>query len=732
MFDSARSSALGAILVIGLATEGMAQTSSAVGLGCLKPHRRSPPVGSRWTADGNQWTASCQGRLDCDRVGQEHDCTEHGIGCAASDGATMVDVIANGVGEAVAALPGDQQVTALAGLVLLNELFKGPGDSAARTAAANQAAEEARAAQAAADAREAEAKARADQATQEYLQNNLKGLRAPLLEAKLETSAIPGELKLKLGDEATKGYGIPGLPGIYTGGPRTAADSGTDTGSTGELKLKRGDEATKGYGIPGLPGIYLNGSQQPVVGLRQAQDLALSAENLSGPEKELVEAAALNAALADPTLMASPEESVRTFTQADQQYERARELQARAAAALSEAQQHHEAALAAVEVAEAQFQAEKSANRDPAAVERRQQDLSQSVARASTDEFAWRIARQQFETATADVTVKRGTTLQALRAVSPAAPPSAPPSAVRTVPATPPSAPDFSYLYALQTRTLTPMRDGGHPLDAPGSPPVGLHGLVGGTTWTFGFRRPYVNCDQRCEDEIKKNLDRQLSLFCSSQSDPACFAKGLPFRPEMYDFAVSMGSSHAAIEDLATRVLFDGATFGEFSRQNKEIFASLTGRAFDTLDCHSNGALLCLAALRSGDTTAKEVRLFGPQMSPEAAKRWQEYSANTGTTIKIYINHGDPVAALSWKQPTPQTPVERATSAAWLLHPATGPAALADALFNTYWDSKTDVMGPILRNYGFKVTRWTCEDLPSIDCHSMRLYEERLRDEKLR
>lgn len=284
-----------------------------------------------------------------------------------------------------------------------------------------------------------------------------------------------------------------------------------------------------------------------------------------------------------------------------------------------------------------------------------------------------------------------------------------------------------SFLYALQTRTLTPMADGGHPIDAPGSPPVGLHGLVGGTTWTYGFQRPYVKCEKKCQDDMKRNLEGQLTLFCSSQSDPKeCLADGLPFTLDMYDLVVSMGSSHSAIEDLASRVLFDSATFGEFSRQNKEIFATLKGRQFAKLDCHSNGAMVCLAALRSGDTQATEVRLFGPQMTPEAAKRWQEYAANTKTTIKIYINNGDPIAAISWKQPTPQTPAGRAATAAWLSNPVTGPATFADALFHTYMDSKTGVMDETLKDYGFDVTRSKCKDSPSIDCHSMKLYETNL------
>lgn len=292
--------------------------------------------------------------------------------------------------------------------------------------------------------------------------------------------------------------------------------------------------------------------------------------------------------------------------------------------------------------------------------------------------------------------------------------------------------------YALQTKTLTPLNDGGHPIDAPGLPAPGLHGLVGGTTWTYGFQWPRENCDPKCTAEIEKSLQKQLELFCSSQGDPKkCIKDGLPFSKDNYDFVVSMGSAHSAVQDLATRVLWDGPSFGEFTRQHKEIFASLKGRDFETLDCHSNGAMLCLAALRSGDTTAKEVRLFGPQINPEAAARWKEYAATTGTRITIYINNGDPVAAASWKEPAPQTLVGKAVTAAWLLHPITGTAAVSDALFHTWLDSKTGVMDATLTAAGFTVRRFYnssngCHGTPDIACHSMLLYEKNLELEKNR
>jgi hypothetical protein len=348
---------------------------------------------------------------------------------------------------------------------------------------------------------------------------------------------------------------------------------------------------------------------------------------------------------------------------------------------------------------------------------------------ATSDEEAAELARKNFEDASATLFITRGKAADSLARLAPphaesGLQPATPATAAVVAPRAVAGPAPTPLFYALQTRTLTPMLDGGHPIDAPNSPAVGLHGLVGGTTWTYGFQWPHVKCDQECHDHIKRDLDAQLALYCSSQSDTKkCLADGLPFTPEMYDLVVSMGSSHVAIEDLATRVVFDGATFGEFSRENKEIFASLSGRQFDTLDCHSNGAMLCLAALRSGDTTAKVVRLFGPQINPEAANRWQEYAAETNTKIEIYLNQGDPITAISWKQPTPQTLAGKAATGAWLANPVTGPATLADALFSAYVDSKSDLMGTTLKGYGFDVTRGKCQDLPSIDCHSMKLYE---------
>ena len=232
-----------------------------------------------------------------------------------------------------------------------------------------------------------------------------------------------------------------------------------------------------------------------------------------------------------------------------------------------------------------------------------------------------------------------------------------------------------------------------------------------------------------CKADLDKRLYAQLLAYCAQQDDAKkCVDAGLPFSPEMYDMVISMGSYNTALYDLATRVVFDGATYGEYSRQHKEIFASLKGRKFETLDCHSNGAMLCLAAVRSGDTTAKEVRLFGPQINPEAAKIWRDYSRQTGTKITVYINSGDPVAPVSWLLPTPPADTDWNTPNVWLLKTLAGPGKFAAAAFNSFLDGEKGVMKTALDQYGLQVIRFDCSKTPSLDCHSMTRYEKSLQE----
>jgi hypothetical protein len=100
----------------------------------------------------------------------------------------------------------------------------------------------------------------------------LNGL--PNLQFKNSGTSVGG-LQMKLGDNS-QGYGIPGLPGIYTGGP--GPGSGMKPVTESKLQSKMGDDAgdaghvgnpnlpglalndgQQSYGIPGLPGIYTGG-----------------------------------------------------------------------------------------------------------------------------------------------------------------------------------------------------------------------------------------------------------------------------------------------------------------------------------------------------------------------------------------------------------------------------------------------------------------------------------------
>jgi hypothetical protein len=285
---------------------------------------------------------------------------------------------------------------------------------------------------------------------------------------------------------------------------------------------------------------------------------------------------------------------------------------------------------------------------------------------------------------------------------------------------------ESDYFFSLQTGKLEPLNDGGHPIESSEQTSTINHGLVGGTSWTYGFKWPKAPCSGECQSAIKSALDKQLSLYCSSQDDPAqCVREGLPFTPADYDLVISMGTYHSFIQDLATRVVFDGVTFGKFTAEHKEIFAGLLDRQFNTLDCHSNGAMLCLAALESGRTKAAEVRLFGPQIDPAAAEKWKAL-ASKGVKVEIYIDNGDPVPALAWQQP--RMSVGQAVTTLWSASATTLTTFVAKTAIAAYEDARTHWVDTDLNKYGFTVTRLTCSSTMNADCHAMKAYESGLKN----
>ena len=274
----------------------------------------------------------------------------------------------------------------------------------------------------------------------------LKGMESsPALKLKGLEGATQGssELKLKLGgDDGSKPYGIPGLPGIYTGGARAASANAAgvqgsqdnSSNKNNELHLKLGDEEPKatanqatdkaaqspvaaaqpesGIGIPGLPGVYLDGANQG-----DATKLAAAAQKLSGPDREVAEETALDAASRNPALTApSQDPSVNSFQQARSDYEQARQAQASAADVYKTAQTRHDANQSVLDLARSEVEKGDATGAAPT-VAGKQEALANLVAGAKTDEEAWDRAKQGFDTATTNLVFSRTKAVNALAAL---------------------------------------------------------------------------------------------------------------------------------------------------------------------------------------------------------------------------------------------------------------------------------------------------------------------------
>jgi hypothetical protein len=235
---------------------------------------------------------------------------------------------------------------------------------------------------------------------------------------------------------------------------------------------------------------------------------------------------------------------------------------------------------------------------------------------------------------------------------------------------------------------------------APAYQPSG-NAFIGGTSWIVGYN------DQNLSPEMiaraKEMLKKQMDLA------------GIPYGESIdfnrYNFILGIGASTHIFRDLATRVVFDQLKNGKFSKDEQALYASLKGRSFDELACHSNGAMICLAALQNKDIVAKHVVLYGPQITPESLKMWDEL-VKTGKlgAIEIRINQGDPVPPVSFLLSSPAAAIRTAFT----------PFQSA-AMFTT------PVMSLAIREYApsINVKTFSCGAVPTLDCHSMTVYKER-------
>jgi hypothetical protein len=167
--------------------------------------------------------------------------------------------------------------------------------------------------------------------------------------------------------------------------------------------------------------------------------------------------------------------------------------------------------------------------------------------------------------------------------------------------------------------------------------------FVGGTGWVYGFNVPPGKEPLRHAAEW--SLRKQMETAGLSEAQRSAFLK-----TSQYNLLVGVGTSHNVAVDLLERVVFgDEFSQGWFTAEHQDLYASLRGRHATRLDCHSNGAMVCLAALALGDARAERVRLLGPQITPAALEGWQRLlEQGRVKTIELYVNRGDPVPGASY------------------------------------------------------------------------------------
>jgi hypothetical protein len=171
------------------------------------------------------------------------------------------------------------------------------------------------------------------------------------------------------------------------------------------------------------------------------------------------------------------------------------------------------------------------------------------------------------------------------------------------------------------------------------------HGLIGGVAWqNIAFYVPPDLLPER-DQELRAEADKRLQ----AAMDLAGFPKDKRIDTSQYNFVLGLAVSSGALTDAARRALRDNLSKGRATPAMQEQYDLLRGRSFEPLDCHSNGAMICLAALSNQDVEAPHVRLFGPQLTPGALAEWKQLlGSHRIKTLQIYISDRDPVPPLSY------------------------------------------------------------------------------------
>lgn len=165
------------------------------------------------------------------------------------------------------------------------------------------------------------------------------------------------------------------------------------------------------------------------------------------------------------------------------------------------------------------------------------------------------------------------------------------------------------------------------------------NGLVGGTAWVLNYDVPpgaSRETADRQREELKRQAEEQGKTY-DAAIDTA-----------HYNFAIGIAASTNIAFDLVRRVSLDQLSRGQYTADVQKGYDALRGRQFGELGCHSNGAMICLAALQNGDVLAGKVVLFGPQLTAESVRMWSRMvESGQVSSVEFVINANDPVPALS-------------------------------------------------------------------------------------
>jgi tetratricopeptide (TPR) repeat protein len=117
---------------------------------------------------------------------------------------------------------------------------------------------------------------------------------------------------------------------------------------------------------------------------------------------------------------------------------------------------------------------------------------------------------------------------------------------------------------------------------------------------------------------------------------------------ELFNIGMGIAVSTSEAEDLFRRVLADQWASQPVPRSGMSGYNSIKGKYFSLLGCHSNGAMTCLYALGKGDAAARDVVLYGPQITPVTARLWQGLlEEGKIRSLRLVINQGDPIPPLA-------------------------------------------------------------------------------------